>query len=431
MVVSHPTQDVGKELPELPTVGQREFARLLKDRRERSGLTQSTAASRLGVKRATFTQWESARHLPAMARVHELDRLLNADGDLVAAAERARGEPRLQAVASETATAPDAARSLLQVFKDTRKAFLAQLCEDRRGRPGWRHNLVPSDESPSTLSTAYGLGVLAMLGGPDANTPAVVDNVLERAYRDDGGRLVGWKARTQHGPRLETTSTAIDALQRAGVPIAVDDVLRMVRNLLDESARERPFVLTTALRPVLRVAPDSTLARELVGALLDARIDIDGMRLWPEKRLGRQQLLLDPSVVHTARAVTVLRDAPGELVGEAVEVAEQWLAGTENLGGVTEIIRRREGPEGREEFTLDHFTSAWVARALAGSAHPDRRRITHVLKFVWERYDPQHHFWAWGNGDVPVWMLGDAVAALQETAFALRDAPGPPTSDSN
>jgi DNA-binding XRE family transcriptional regulator len=402
---------------------------LLKARREGSGLTQGAAAAFVGVQRATFTQWESARHLPSMERVHELDRLFHADGGLIAAAERARGEPRLQAVASEIA--PDTARSLLQVFKDTRRAFLAQLCEDRRGRPGWRHNLVPSDEPVSTLSTAYGLGVLAMLGGPDASTPAVVDNVLERAYRDDEGRLVGWKARTQYGPRLEATSMAIDGLLRVGVPIATDDVLRMVRNLLDDTARERPFVLTMALRPVLRIAPDSTLARQLIDALLDARIEIDGVRLWPEKRLDRQQLLLDPLVVHTARAVTVLRDAPGELVGDAVVAAEQWLAGMENLGGVSEVIRRREGPEGREEFSVDHFTSAWVARALAGGANPDRRRITHVLKVVWERYDPQHHFWAWGNGDVPVWMLSDAVAALQETAFALRFAPGPPTPNSN
>jgi hypothetical protein len=367
-----------------------------------------------------------------MERVKELDRLLNADGDLVAAAERARGEPRLQPVGPDTAAALSGARSLLQVFKDTRKAFLAQLCADSKGRPGWRHNLVPSDEPPTTLSTAYGLGVLAMLGGPDASTSAVVDNVLERAYRDDAGRLVGWKARTQHEPRLEATAQAIDGLQRAGVPITVDDVLRTVRNLIDDTARERPTVLTMALQPVLRVAPDSPLARELVGALLDARIDADGVLLWPEKRLGsREQLLLNASVTHTARAVTVLRDAPAELVGDAVVAAEQWLAGTDDLNGVTEIIRRREGPEGREEFPLHHFTSAWVARALAGSANPDRRKITNVLNLVWERYDPQHHFWAWGNGDVPVWMLSDAVAALQETAFALCTAPGPPQIDSN
>ena len=48
---------------------------------------------------------------------------------------------------------------------------------------------------------------------------------------------MGWKARMQIEPRLETTGHALDALLHAGVPVAVDDVLRMLGALVDETAR--------------------------------------------------------------------------------------------------------------------------------------------------------------------------------------------------
>jgi hypothetical protein len=304
-------------------------------------------------------------------------------------------------------------------LRDTRRAFLDQLQHDESGPVGWRHNLVESDEVPSILSTVYGLKVLALLGGPDAHTSAVVDHVQGRAERTDSGQLIGWKARSQTKPRLETTGAAIDALLHAGVPVAVDDVLRMLSALVDETARERPFILTTALEPLLRVAPDSDLTAELVRALLECRVDFGDVRLWPEKHLHRDQPLLAPSVAHSARAVTVLRDAPAELLGDAVTSAEQWIAEVDDVNGVSERIRRRLGEDRPEEITIHHFTSAWVTRALAGGEAPDRRQIQHALRHVWARYDETSHFWAWGNGDVPVWMLADAVAALQAAALAL------------
>jgi transcriptional regulator with XRE-family HTH domain len=386
-------------------------------------MTQAEAAEKVGVSRVTFGQWESGKYLPQPQRLHELDELLAAAGGLIAIADEVRPAPHARADASEPATGGGG--SLLRILADIRRAFLDQLDMAGPSRLGWRHNLVPSDERPSTISTAYGLKVLAMLGGPDARTPAVVKSVLEHAVRTDG-RLVGWRARVQSEPRLETTAPALDALLHAGVPIAVDDVLRVVRDLLDDTALQRPFILTTALEPVLRVAPDSPLAAELVQRLLDTRLEIDGHRLWPEKLLRRDQPLLAPSVAHTARAVTVLRNAPQQLLGDAVTAAEQWLAGVEDINGVSEIIRRDLSPDRREELTIHHFTSAWVVRGLASGADPDRARINRALDFVWRRYDPNVHFWAWDNGDVPVWMLADAVAALQESAFALH--PGPPAS---
>jgi hypothetical protein len=183
--------------------------------------------------------------------------------------------------------------------------------------------------------------------------------------------------------------------------------------------------LSAALGPLLRVAPDAELTATLVRALLDCRVIIDGVPLWPEKRLHRTQPLLTASVSHTAQAITVLRTAPAELVDEAVSVAEPWIAQADDLNGVTEIIRRDLDADHREELSLHRFTSAWVVRALAAAATPDRRRIENALGYVWARYDTELHFWAWGNGDAPVWMLNDAIAALHDAAFALHPTPAP------
>lgn len=405
------------------------FGELLKLHRERTALTQLEVASKVGVKRPTFTQWEAGRYLPAEGKVRELDRILGAGGELISAAAKIRPRDQLHFIASTETAIKSGAVSQLRMMKDIRRAFLKQLQFDPAGRPiGWRHDLVPSDQPPSTLSTAYGLKVLAMLGGPDATTPAVVDALISKAVRAADGRLVGWAARTQFEPRLETTATALDALLHAGVPIPVADVERMVRDLVDDTARERPFILTAALEPLLRVAPDADITTELVQALLDCRVSFGGRKLWPEKRLPRDQPLLGASVAHTARAVTVLRNSPEDVVGDAVASAEEWLVGVDDLNGVSERIPRRLNPEKIEEFTVHHFTSAWVARAFAGGNAHARHRIEYALKRVWDRYDSHSHFWAWGNGDVPVWMLADAVAALQETALALRPTPFAPDS---
>lgn len=432
VVTTQPTPRSLHRLQEGFAVAPSTFGELLRRLREQQSKTQAEVAEKVGVSRVTFGQWESDKFLPQPHRVRDLDELLGAGGDLIALAGEARPAMTPAPVPAPVPRAAEPAfggGSLVRLFTEIRRAFLEQLVMDGPWPPGWRHNLVPSEEPTSTLSTAYGLKALAMLGGPDARTPAVVDSVLKQAVRTEDGRLVGWKARVQSAPRLETTAAALDALLHAGVPIAVDDVLRVLRDLLDDTALQRPFILTTALEPLLRVAPDSELAVELVQRLLDTRIAAEGLRLWPEKLLSRDQPLLRRSVAHTARAVTVLRNAPQELLGDAVSAAEQWLATTQDIDGVTETVRRLVGEAQQlEQLTFDHFTSAWVARALAGAFAPDRHRIAYALQFVWSRFDPKRNLWAWDNGDVPVWMLADAVAALQDGAFALLPglpAPGP------
>ena len=265
-----------------------------------------------------------------------------------------------------------------------------------------------------------------MVGGPDSNTPSVVDWVMSHAVRSDG-KLIGWYARVQRAPRLETTAAAIDALLSAGVNIKVDDVLSMLGRLLDDddAARSRPFILISALDPLLRLAPDAELTRRFVDALLACRIDFGERQLWPEKRLlQRDQPGLTPSVAHTARAVTVLRTAPDHLVTDTAS-AEDWLFEAENLAEVSETIGRDLADNSREELTIHHFTAAWAVRAFATAAVPDHHKINEGLLDVWKHYDRERHVWVQENGDAPVWMLPDAVAALQDAAFALHPTPVP------
>ncbi|MBA2323261.1 MAG: helix-turn-helix domain-containing protein, partial [Pseudonocardiales bacterium] len=133
------------------TVSLHEFGDLLRRHRDRHSMTQDRAASQVGVSRATFAQWETGRHLPGEQRVHDLDRLFGAGGELVAAAELARPASRLRQFSTAAPADVTTHRSLLQVLNDTRRVLLDQLQFDEAGRPvGWRRNLVPSDEPPST-----------------------------------------------------------------------------------------------------------------------------------------------------------------------------------------------------------------------------------------------------------------------------------------
>ncbi len=191
----------------------------------------------------------------------------------------------------------------------------------------------------------------------------------------------------------------------------------------DEIARERPFILTLALRPLMRIAPEAPLTQRIVRLLLDLRRDFDGVGLWTEKALPGEQPMVEPSVAHTAYAVSALRLAEAELVADAIAPAEKWLATPLNLGGVTEIVRRTRPDGDPEELAFHHFTAALVVRALAGAERPDRPAIERALQVVWERYDYTRHLFTWGNGDTPVWLLQEAVEAVQDAAFALFTAP--------
>jgi hypothetical protein len=241
---------------------------------------------------------------------------------------------------------------------------------------------------------------------------------MDHATRDSEGRIVGWAARTQPAPTVETTAAALHALLHAGAAITADEVVRILATLVDETTRQRPFILTCALEPLLAVAPESDLVHDLVEALLACRVE--NATLWPEKRDPIDKAEPRPSVAHTARAITVLRRAPGARASEAVAAAEPWIAATVHLDGVAEVIRRTSPTY--SEFTIHHFTAAWVVRAAAGSPTL-RGALGRALEYLWSRFNPELNLWKMDNGDAPVWMLADGLAALRDASLAMFATP--------
>ena len=403
------------------------FGEVLRRHRERRGLTQDGAASSSGVSRATFTQWEGNKHLPSVGRVHELDRALEA----VRCPRRCvGGGPSAQPIRppsrSRHRTVPPAGLTLATVLRNARRALDGQLCFDDSGRAiGWRHNLVPSRRAALDGLHDLRSRCAGPSRGPRRRTPTRSSN----AYWRPGCRPT---ERSPAGRRARSASHGWRRPHRPSVAVACRGAPEGRQGRRGDRAPPRRDLARAPVHP--RPSPSSRCSAShpaprspltIVRDLLDCRRDFHGTLLWPEKQLQRDQPLLDPSVSHTARAVTALRNAPAELVGDAVTTAEEWLA---------EQAEPRRGHRNRPAHvsTTDaRGTGVPPLHVGAGRAGPGGSQKTgHTsdqprAPLVWERYDPALHLWAWGNGDVPVWMLVDAVAALQAAANAHADRPSP------
>lgn len=373
------------------------------------------------VSRATLAQWEVGRHLPSVENARLLDDYLRAAGALAALADAARSSLRPRAPATAGVLPRAKTQSLADVFRRVGQAMVTHLIRDPDGAPsGWRHNLQQG-EPQTALSTAYGIKTMLMLDEPYIDLRA-----LEQSIRSMEVPRGGWASRSQVSSRPEVNAVVIDALFRLGTDIPVERAMSMLEQSVDDVGRARPFVLTSVLHTVLRLRPASPFADRLVEGLLATRRVFDGVPLWPEKVEPDLASLVEPSVAHTARAVVALQAARTTRrpeLAEALSTATRWLVEQDRDGGVSEDLDRTDVTGAAANVTIRHFTSAWVAQALAGSEEPPVARITRALQTVWSRYDPTEGLWAWGNGDLPIWMTHDSVAALRSTALALHNTP--------
>lgn len=410
------------DLPTAADVG-RELRRL----RVSAGETQAHTAAAIGVSRANLAQWEGGKYLPSEQNARQLDDHFRSGNALLSLAEAARGPHGQSPVAFATVNSVETASSLATVFQQVGRSLLARLTRDDQGRPvGWRHNLQ-TDRHVTAFSTACGIKAMLLIGEPYVDLTALRTSLLD--MREAGHGL--WVGRTG-SLRPETVALALDALFRIGAPMAVDEAIDLARRSLDQLSRTRPYLLSTVLQTVLRLRPDDPLADELIDDLLATRLVFDGTPLWPEKKepgLARPEA----SVVHTARAVVALRDVTHRSdVAEAVEQAETWLIGlTRPDDGVTEdLVRPVPGSPATTRVLIRHFTSAWVVQALSGAAsYVPLARFQNALRTLWERYSPDLGLWAWGNGDLPIWMTLDSVAALRAAALTLATPPLSPPGD--
>jgi transcriptional regulator with XRE-family HTH domain len=390
--------------------------------RKAAGQTQADVARIVGVSRANLTQWETGRYLPSAENARLLDDYFRAANSLVELAEAARS-PAPAAVRVLTTGG-----SLLEVFRRAGTSLAEELIRDGNGRAvGWRHNLQKRGKH-TTLATAYGISAMVVVGEPYIDLHAVAKDLYDR--RSD----FGWQGRSE-GRRPEVTAAVVGALYQASTILSAEEGLTHLEHSLDDRARTRPFLLSAALRTSVRLGPDAPLTRRLTDDLLAARLDFGGVRLWGEKK-EEGLVAPEPSTAHTARAVVALREVlrsgqGSDEVREAAEVGTRWLV--ERIhpdDGVSEDLALPQ-PGGRPDVrvTIKHFTSAWVLQALAEAPQVPVARLSRVLNSLWERYEPSRGLWAWGSGDLPIWMTLDAVTALRAVALAFA-APQflPPTA---
>lgn len=388
-------------------------------RRER-GETQRAVADAIGVSRANLTQWETGKYLPSPANARALDDYFGA-GSTILTLVTAGHAP------AATGTGP----SLLEVFHRVGTSLRDAIGRDAKGRPGWQQNLQ-QDRPPSVLSTAYGIKAMVVVDEPYVDLDALADSLLRMLNETEV-----WNADPE-SLRPEIVATVVDALFRVGTPMPIDDALmRLEASLDDDFARNRPYLLATALQTVTRLRPDATLADRLIDDLLATRQEDRGALVWPEKR-EPGLALVEPSTVHTARAVVALRDVLRNRdrsdLTEAVDQATRWLVDQiQPDHGVAEDLARPDAGDLPEiRISIRHFTAAWAVQALSLATQPvPAYRLRAPLDLLWGRYDATVGLWRWGNGDLAIWMTLDAITALRTAALTLAAPPVRPVLEGN
>jgi hypothetical protein len=321
---------------------------------------------------------------------------------------------------------------LLEEFRRISAALRDALVPDARGT-GWPHDLRQGSKPWTTLSTSFGLKAILLLEG---SLPHDLIPVAERLRNSElpGG---GYAARSQAGPRPESTAAVLSALHRLDGTTKLDDQLAALKDNLGKFEKTRPFILTNVLETSVQLGSDPGLTRSLIQDLLAARRPYGNVLLWPEK--AEKSLVAPvPSIAHTSRAVRALAQAlaapsasPAEEdldaeAREAVNQAAAWLAEQQDLGNVSESIDRQpdDGVD-VDSVYVRHFTAAWVVKALVSAGLPaSHPSVSGAVAWVWEYYSRSVGLWRWTNGDLPVWMTLDAIDALRLAAFAITTPGG-------
>jgi hypothetical protein len=384
--------------------------------------TVEQAAADLAVPLADVARWAAGQELPSEPEARSLDDYLTARGAIQSLVTdlRSRPErpgPRLVPVPRPSPVAP----TLFQTFADVARALRDCLVRDTDGTPlGWPRDLRELPGGVTLASTAYGIKTMLLLeDGLAADLVPVAENLKKMAFPGQED-----ERRQQYPLRPETIAVVLSALRRITVAEAVGKHATAMERDLGDFEKSRPFILTTILDTSLLLEPGSSLVETLIESLLAARRPYGELLLWPEKA---EPLLIDPnpSVAHTARAVRVLASAqtvrPSSPVQEALEQATAWLLEQRDLHNAYEATER-----GLEMVHIRHLTSAWVVKALVSAGIPATHpAVSNALAQVWNSYGGDTAaLWAWGNGDLPIWMTFDAIEALKLASLAVPFRPG-------
>jgi hypothetical protein len=419
-VVRVPQSDGSATSPEELRVFGAELTQTLIMRRK----TIEEAATKLALPPAEVARWAAGEELPSTLQAGALDEYLKAQGAIQKRVNELRAGPDLAGPPLVPVPLPSpSAQTLMQTFQGVAAALRHCLAKDAHDRPtGWPPDLRGPGEA-TAISTAFGIRTMLLLeDGLEADLIPVADNLMKMAYTAGG-----YAGREQSAPRPEATASVVNALRRVAATEDFDAHMAQMERDLGDFEKCRPFILATMLETSLLLNPRTTLVQTLVDSLLAARRPYGELLLWPE-RAEPFRSAPAPSVVHTARAVRVLANAqairPANQVQETLEQAVAWLLEQRDLHNAYEVIER-EFEDRLEVVHVRHFTAAWVVKALVSAGVPTSHpTVSTAVAQIWDSYSGDAAaLWAWGNGDLPIWMTFDAIEALRLANLAVPTRP--------
>jgi hypothetical protein len=199
----------------------------------------------------------------------------------------------------------------------------------------------------------------------------------------------------------------------------------------DQDGMKRTYVVSAAMRGLMRAHPDSPRLPELRETLLSGVITDQahqGLICWSSQLSADGQETREPSTAHTALALVALLRAE-KTIGEDVQAQEyieqglRWLSLSRDLTNQYETIRRFVARRARVASPVRHFTPAWVARALLLASPEDipgaDSLLNDAVRLIWQRYINDH--WEWDGHELPkqpIWMTYQGVCVLRD--YALR-----------
>lgn len=416
------------------------FSAELKRHRTLANLTQPALAAKidgLSINAYKKYEWAKGESIPDADRVDEIASVLGEDArvlvDLRSEADKARIALRnLESPLRTTERVqPWDGYTARELFARSIDSVVSNCIAMERsvGKVvGWRH-FFENEQLPVTpMSSAYGLRILlwANHAGSVPSIGQIRDSILSMENTDGG-----WSARTQnHLARVEAYGPTLLSLRLAG--LTDDDLEKRVSHFeqildpdLDPATYEHTTILTIACSTLSSVHPESYRIPQLLSALKDsARQDESGV-FWTQSLRPGLRETLSGSVPHTARAVVAIAQAPSEMTAGLSDLAiggVRWLESQSEYMNDRELIERSN--ESDPEFlNMRHFSSAWVARALALASkwtRPDldALRLAEDAVLASVGHDG---LWRWQSGEIPIWMTYHGLRALEDISRTHHD----------
>lgn len=382
------------------------FGKALREARKSARLTQEELGRMLPVARETVSQWESGKYRPSASNIRKLDELLRADQTLI----------RLAGEDTEPGTVDTPARQTLHdILLKMRRQLTRTLIEDEDGHPiGWGRDFVATRATP--LSTATGIRLLSIVEAPEIDLHLLAQSLV--GMEEERG---GWQARGIPG-RPEVTSAIAASLASIGSSQDIDRLVLLAEEQSDEQILERSYVLAEIVYSLGQLRPRAEFVSEAVRRLLDMRRDDHS---WPKKTLLRRRA----STASTARSILALSRHLGALdtsnpeAEDAIAAASEWLKSNARLELTGENLEPALQSQHHADLEIRHFTGALVARALTVTGNQHAARTDLAVQQIWERFDPTSAMWLWEDGETPIWMQHEALAALTLLAHSREVVP--------